>query len=235
MNLRTGMSEKRRSIDERYFVSKTSAELAFWESRLQQQGVLSNDHFEYFYTDHFGLQKDFYRDKTILDIGCGPRGSLEWATQARTCIGLDPLAEAYRHLGTDRHTMHYVAGGGEQIPFPDACIDVVCSFNSLDHVDGLDAVIAEIIRVLSANGLFLLLTDIHLHPTVLEPMAYSWNVVEKFLPALEIIQEQHFEYSVKSAEGFGDIYQSLRQSVLYNHADPTERYGILSAQFYKRA
>lgn len=214
---------------------KTGAELAFWESRLQQQGVLSNDHFEYFYTDHFGLEKVFYRNKTILDIGCGPRGSLEWATQARLRVGLDPLADAYRRLGTDRHTMQYVACGAEYIPFPDSSFDVVCSFNSLDHVDDLDAVIAEIIRVLAADGLFLLLTDIHLHPTVLEPMAYSWNIVEKFLPALDIVQQQHFEYSVKSAEGFGDIYQSLRQSVPYNHADPTDRYGILSARFHKRA
>ena len=50
----------------------------------------------------------------------------------------------------------------------------------------------------------------------------SWNVVEKFLPALEVVQQQHFEYSVKSAEGFGDMYQSLRHSVLYNHADTTD-------------
>jgi ubiquinone/menaquinone biosynthesis C-methylase UbiE len=214
---------------------KAEAELAFWESRLQQQGVLSNDHFEYFYTAQFRLDRAFYRNKAMLDIGCGPRGSLEWATQARMRIGLDPLAEAYRRLGTDHHAMQYVASGAEHIPFPDAFFDVVSSFNSLDHVEDLDKVIAEIIRVLGANGLFLLLTDIHLHPTILEPIAYSWNVVEKFLPALEVVEQHHFEYSVRSAEGFGDMYQSLRQGVVYNHADTNERYGILAAQFRKRA
>lgn len=131
--------------------------------------------------------------------------------------------------------MRYVASGAEQIPFPDAYFDVVCSFNSLDHVDDLNRVIGEIIRVLASNGLFLLLTDIHRQPTVLEPVACSWNVVEKFLPALEVVEERHFEYSVRSAEGFGDIYQSLRQGVVYDHADPTDRYGILAAKFRKRA
>ena len=211
---------------------KEDAELAFWESRASQQGVLSNDHFAYFYTTHFGLDPAFYQDKSILDIGCGPRGSLEWATQARERVGLDPLADAYRRLGTDRHAMRYVACGAERIPFPDASFDIVCSLNSLDHVDDLDAVTAEIIRVLAPGGLFLLLTDIHRHPTILEPAAYSWDIVETFLPALEIIQQRHFEYSAWSAEGFGDIYQSLRRGVSYNHDDPTERYGILSARFH---
>lgn len=214
--------------------TKERAELAFWESRIRQQGVLRNDHFEYFYTTQFGLDPAFYQDKKLLDIGSGPRGSLEWAAQARVRVGLDPLAEAYRRLGTDRHSMLYVAGGAEHIPFPDAFFDVVSSFNSLDHVDDLDPVIEEIIRVLRPGGLFLLLTDIHRQPTVLEPTVYSWNIVESFLPALEIVAQTHVEYSVRSAEGFGDMYQSLRQAVPYNHADPAERYGILAAQFRKR-
>lgn len=213
---------------------KQNAELAFWESRVQQQGVLSNDHFEYFYTAHFGLDRAFYRDKRILDIGCGPRGSLEWVTEARTCVGLDPLAESYRRLGTDRHAMQYVACGAEQIPFPDSSFDIVCSLNSLDHVDDLDRVIAEIVRMVDFGGIFLLLTDVHRHPTVLEPASFFWDIVEKFQPALELVEQYHFEYSAWSEEEFGDIYRSLRQEIPYNHADLTERYGILSAKFSKR-
>jgi ubiquinone/menaquinone biosynthesis C-methylase UbiE len=210
---------------------KENAELAFWESRVQLQGVLSNDHFAYFYTTHFGLERGFYQDKRVLDIGCGPRGSLEWATEARTRIGLDPLAAAYHSLGTDRHAMEYVAGGAEQIPFPDASFDVVSSFNSLDHVDDLERVIPEIIRVIAPGGVLLLITDIHHLPTTLEPATFSWNIVARFPPTLKVVEERHFEYSAWSAEGFGDIYQSLRQGVAYDHADPTERYGILSARF----
>jgi ubiquinone/menaquinone biosynthesis C-methylase UbiE len=147
---------------------------------------------------------------------------------------LDPLANAYRRLGTERHSMQYVTGGAEHIPFPNAYFDIVCSLNSLDHVDDLDLMIAEIVRVVAPEGIFLLLTDIHSQPTVLEPTAYSWNIDEKFLSKLGIIEQRHFEYSVWSEEGFRDIYQSLRQGISYDHADPTERYGILSARFLKR-
>src|SRR5678810_563701 len=44
---------------------KAQAELAFWESRIRQQGILRNDHFEYFYTTLFGLDKPYYRETTM--------------------------------------------------------------------------------------------------------------------------------------------------------------------------
>jgi ubiquinone/menaquinone biosynthesis C-methylase UbiE len=135
---------------------KADAEIAFWKSRLQKQGVLTNDHFEYFYTTHFGLEKVFYRGKRIVDIGCGPRGSLEWATEADIRIGIDPLARMYRQLGTNCHSMQYVACGAENLPFSNGTFDVVSSFNSLDHVDDLNKVIDEISRVLTPQGYFLL-------------------------------------------------------------------------------
>jgi ubiquinone/menaquinone biosynthesis C-methylase UbiE len=213
---------------------KAEAELVFWENRLKHQGVLTNDHFEYFYTTHFGFKKAFYHGKKLLDIGCGPRGSLEWATEAGIRIGIDPLAKEYRRLGTNRHSMQYVACGAENLPFTDDSFDVVCSLNSLDHVDDLDKVVDEISRVLAPRGYFLLLTDIHRHPTVLEPIAYSWDVVARFLPELEVVKQRQIEYTSFSPEGFGDIYQSLRRGTLYNHNDTRERNGILSAKFRKR-
>lgn len=62
-------------------------------------------------------------------------------------VGLDPLVDGYRALGIGQHKMTYVKGGSEKIPFPDGHFDIVTSFNSLDHVDNLDATVAEITRV----------------------------------------------------------------------------------------
>jgi SAM-dependent methyltransferase len=213
---------------------KAAAELAFWRSRLNGQGTLTNDHYEHFYTTHFGWDQTFYRGKRILDIGCGPRGSLEWATGAGLRIGLDPLASAYRQLGAKRHSMYYVTGGAERLPFAAEAFDVVCAFNALDHVDDLTPVIGEIKRVLASQGAFLLISEIHRRPTVLEPSAYSWDIVARFQPELEIVEQSQVEYTVFSPEGFGDIYQSLRRGTPYNHGDVNERTGILSAKLRKR-
>ena len=214
---------------------KEEAELAFWQSRLKLQGVLSNDHYEYFYTTHFGLAKEYYSGKKILDIGCGPRGSLEWADVSEFRIGVDPLAFAYRNLGSRLHAMKYVACVAETLPFATGSFDIVCSLNSLDHVDDLNRVKNEIIRVISPGGIFLLITDIHRLPTILEPSAYLWDIVDQFLPAFELVEKREIEITVFSPEGFGDIYQSLKQDTQFNHNNTLERNGGLSAMFRKCA
>jgi len=129
---------------------KGQHELQYWLQRRSAEGELDNSHYVELYTTRFAISKDFYRGKRILDIGCGPRGSLEWAEMAAERVGLDPLAREYMKLGADRHQMNYVASGAEAMPFPKAYFDVVCSFNSLDHVANLDRTIGEIKRVTKA-------------------------------------------------------------------------------------
>jgi glycosyltransferase involved in cell wall biosynthesis/SAM-dependent methyltransferase len=155
--------------------------------------VLKNTHFEYFYTTHFGLDRAFYEGKKVLDVGCGPRGSLEWADMAAQRVGLDPLAHAYREVGTAQHRMIYVAAGAEAIPFPDGHFDLVTSFNSLDHVDDLDRAIGEITRVLARGGLFLLLTDIRDRPTIREPQVFSADVLDRFAPGLKLLDVKQYD------------------------------------------
>lgn len=206
---------------------KGASELRYWAAAKEKEAVLHNSWYEYFYTTHFGLTRDDYRGKKVLDIGCGPRGSLEWADMAAERVGVDPLAESYRALGADRHKMTYVAASSDAMPFPDRHFDFVCSFNSLDHVDDLQATIEEIGRVTAPGGLFLLLTDVNHPPTVCEPVSLSWDIVDQFRRFFMLVREEHYE---KKAAG---MYQSLRAGERYDHTNPEPRYGILSAQFAK--
>lgn len=201
---------------------KSRHELIYWIGRKVEEGILSNLHYKYFYTEHFGLDKSFYNGKKLLDIGCGPRGSLEWANMASERIGLDPLVESYKALGINKHKMKYVNGKAEDIPFEDGHFDVVSSFNSLDHTDDLDRAISEIKRVLAPRGLFLLLTDVNHDPTICEPIRFSWTIVSKFSPDLRIVNERHFE------KYHGGMYESILANVSYDHLNLRKRYGILS-------
>ncbi len=139
-------------------------------------------------------------------------------------VGLDPLARHYRRLGADNHKMKYVTGYSEEIPFPDEYFAVVSSFNSLDHVDNLDQTVREIIRIIAPGGVFLLLTDIHPLPTMCEPIVLSWDVVENFAGRLRLVEIRQYE---KLA---GGMYRSIQAGIHYNHADPSSRYGIVSAK-----
>ena len=214
-------------IAAKYFPTrwKEYNELRYWKKREASDGVLANDHYEFFYTEHFGLEKSFYAGKRILDIGCGPRGSLEWADNALQRVGLDPLADEYLKIGADKHQMEYVAEGSEEMPFEDNYFDVICSFNSIDHVEDLDKTIAEIKRVIKKDGTFLLLTDVNHKPTPTEPQEISWDLADKFLPEFEIVQRHKFEKTQDA------MYRSLKERAEYDEQNTEDRYGILSAMF----
>jgi len=208
---------------------KEQSALNYWKERKKKEGRLKNSHFEQFYTTHFNIIPDFYNGKKILDIGCGARGSLEWAKGAAERVGLDPLADEYFKLEGKHHFMKYVKGYSESIPFGNDYFDVVCSLNSFDHVDDLKKSISEIKRVINKGGLFLLLTDMHVFPTLREPQVFSWDVVNKFEPELRIVDEKHFEKALDSR----GIYEGVLAGIEFDHSRKDGRYGIILAKFEK--
>ena len=176
-------------------------------------------HYEYFFTTFFGLNAEDYAGAAVLDIGCGPCGSLEWAREARQRVGLDPLADKYRKLADDNQAMTYCSAPSEAIPFADGHFDVVTSFNSLDHVDDVDTTIREIKRVTAAR--ILLIVEIGHAPTPTEPHFLDEGVVAKFAP----------EFSPLGMRLFGvradhNLYASLKDGVPYLKGEA----GILAAR-----
>ncbi|AGA11130.1 class I SAM-dependent methyltransferase [Sinorhizobium meliloti] len=160
---------------------KKSSEYIYWWRRWKsEKRKLLNSHYEYFYTEYFDVPKIFYEDKKVIDIGCGPRGSLEWVPDTTTAVGLDPLVDQYARFGISDHKAIYISSGAESIPVPTESFDCVFAFNSLDHVTNVDACIAEVRRILKPSGLFLFMVEINHQPTVQEPHTLSASVVEKF-------------------------------------------------------
>lgn len=209
--------------------AKKLDELTFWKIVRSKEGDLSNRSFVTYYTDHFGVDLSFYQGKRILDLGCGPRGSLEWADMAAERVGLDPLVNDYRRLGIDRHKMTYVSAPAEDIPFATGHFDIVTSFNSLDHVDDLDAVLSEIGRVTKPGGALLLITEVNHAPTISEPQSFSWGITDRLESEWELRRERRFE---RLDSG---IYQSIDAAQPYRSEDPTPRPGLLSAMLVRRA
>jgi SAM-dependent methyltransferase/GT2 family glycosyltransferase len=170
--------------------SKSDAEFAYWAGRRRAEGVLANAHYERVYTTSFGLRRTDFAGKRVLDIGCGPRGSLEWAAEAAERVGLDPLVGRYRQLGIDDHAMAYVEGGAEAIPFPDGHFDIVAALNALDHVDDVDAAIREMTRVAKQGAIGLLLVEVNHPATATEPHSLDWDLIRRF-DEWEILSERH--------------------------------------------
>ena len=204
---------------------KEYAELKYWKKRKEKEGELSNEHYKYYYTTHFDLSVEDYNSQRVLDIGCGPRGSLEWADLSEERVGLDPLADEYLKLGAKDHEMEYVSSPSEAIPFPDAHFDIVCAFNSLDHVADLQKTISEIKRVTKSGGLFLLLVEINHEPTNCEPHMITPQIVDEFKPEFEPKSLKVYKPDERG------LYESIEQNRLYSDPAKVTEPGWLSVKF----
>ena len=162
---------------------KHAREFRFWRKRWRNEGrTLRHGHYEALFLGMAG-EKDqsFLRNQVVADFGCGPRGSLCWATEARERIGIDVLADAYLHLGADRHNMRYVRSTESEIPLSDASVDVLCTLNALDHVRNLPVICAELLRILKPGGTFIGSFNLNEPPTVTEPQTLTPEVLEQHL------------------------------------------------------
>ncbi len=101
-----------------------------------------------------------WRGRRVLDLGCAGGFMAEaMAARGASVTGIDPASRAVaaartRSRGTGSG-IDYLVAMGEHLPFPRASFDTVVCVDVLEHVRDLDAVIAEIGRVLQPGGLFL--------------------------------------------------------------------------------
>lgn len=134
---------------------------------LQNQGVMSYAMWQYtkgeetikFYLD-FCSQEDMFKDKTIVDIGCGAAGkSLYYASRgAKKVIGVEIL-EKYREEATAlanelnlADKFDFVCADAAALPFENGSIDTIIMNDAMEHVANPEAVIDECLRVLSKGG-----------------------------------------------------------------------------------
>jgi len=140
---------------------RDKAELDFWKKHLNnfnafylKQEYLENLRQEYFnvYCYYLKLNKDSFKDKVLVDIGCGPHGA-SGLFKARKKIGVDILSNRYKkEFDLSWHDMEYLDCQSENIQLADNFADVAISRNALDFVDDFVKTIQEIHRILKKGG-----------------------------------------------------------------------------------
>lgn len=95
--------------------------------------------------------------KMVLDVACGEGyGSAMLARCATQVIGVDIAPEAVAHASqtyAGQNNLEFRLGSATAIPLPDASVDVVVSFETIEHLDQQEEMISEIRRVLRPDGL----------------------------------------------------------------------------------
>lgn len=124
----------------------------------------------------------------VLDVGCG--GGLlaeQFASLGCVVTGIDQsvptLNAAKAHAAKSGLNIQYIESTGEKLPFEAAKFDIVCCCDVLEHVDDIDAVIAEISRVLKPGGIlfFDTINRTLISNLVAIKMAQDWKLT-RFLP-----------------------------------------------------
>ena len=99
------------------------------------------------------------RDKVVLDIACGEGyGSNLMADYAKRVIGVD-MADKVISDASQKYckpNLGFVVGDAAQIPLPDNSVEVIISFETLEHHTKHQEMFKEIIRVLKRDGFMIM-------------------------------------------------------------------------------
>jgi SAM-dependent methyltransferase len=188
----------------RYHLSKkNTAELTFWRGRLKvDKGKFNNSFYERMMLAMAEESNDnFLKGKIVADFGCGPRGSLVWASSASLRIGIDVIADRYANEFTDNiisHEMIYLKSTENVIPLPSDFVDIMFTLNAMDHVDNFSVMCNEIMRVIKPGGQFIGSFNLEGPVSTYEPQQLNENIIKENL--LNNLEVQSYRISKKGPE-----------------------------------
>jgi ubiquinone/menaquinone biosynthesis C-methylase UbiE len=167
------------------FVGKTAAEMRYWQNRHRTEGgAFEVGNYREVMLAMLGESGDaFLHGKVLADFGCGPRGTLRWATGAAFRFGIDVLAQRYVESFPELagHDTVYVACSEQVIPMPSASVDILITMNALDHVSDLGAICSELLRILKPGGVFAGSFNLNERATAAEPQTLTEELLERVL------------------------------------------------------
>ncbi len=105
------------------------------------------------------LARGLVSGKKVLDIASGEGyGSAILAQQAQHVTGVDISEQAVdaARAKYQKENLEYLCGSVTSIPLPDHAVDVVVSFETIEHLTEHDAMLSEIRRVLHPQGLLII-------------------------------------------------------------------------------
>lgn len=115
---------------------------------------------KYEHLHRYCLALDWARGKVVLDVASGEGyGSVILAEVAAKVVGIDLSGECVRYATQryrDCHNLSFVTGSCGELPLQDHSVDLVTSFETIEHHDRHQDMLNEIKRVLKPEGALLL-------------------------------------------------------------------------------
>jgi ubiquinone/menaquinone biosynthesis C-methylase UbiE len=194
-----------------YSVKETKAnKLPFTGERFtpETKGKIELEHLHrYLFTNAFT------QNRVILDIACGEGyGSYIMAHNASYVIGVDNSEGTISHARA-KYTLNnlaFMVGSCLKIPVNDGKIDVVVSFETIEHHNQHEEMLKEIKRVLKPGGLLIISSPDKYEHSDKTVYTNPWHVKELYRKEFEDLLGNFFKY--KTLLGQKVIYGSILAS-----------------------
>ena len=135
--------------------------------------------------------------KSVVDIACGEGyGANLLAQVARSVRGVDISGEALAHA-TGKYkkaNLSFIQGSASAIPINNASVDVVTSFETIEHHPHHAEMMTEIKRVLRPDGLLIISSPDKLHYTDIGGADNPFHVKELYKEEFQALLESHFDH-----------------------------------------
>ncbi len=145
--------------------------------------------------------------RDVLDIACGEGyGSALLAQSARRVVGVDIDAEAVGHARrtyAGRANLAFETGSADAIPLQPGSVDVVVSFETIEHHDRHEEMLAEIKRVLRPGGRLIISSPDKRTYSDEPGNVNEYHVKELYLEEFRDLLERHFRHVVLYGQRLG--------------------------------
>lgn len=117
------------------------------------------------YDEHivrYEFAQQFVPGKTVLDIACGSGYGAAALLQAgaKKVIGIDADQEAIKEAQQQFQAadLEFMVGDATALPLADNSVEVITSFETIEHIPNYEGYVSELVRVLTGEGVALIST-----------------------------------------------------------------------------
>lgn len=188
------------------------------------------------YTDFQGLELSYFlkdvlplvkgiKRIVLLDSGCGG-GNIPSFFKDRfpawEIIGIDISGDALSIASKRFPQITFIKSPAHKVPKPDKSIDIVTSFDSLEHYENIDEVLSEINRVLKKGGIFYVSVPLEKQfPTLYWVMyKFGWRGKKHFAGHVNFFNHKDLIKKVES-HGFQVKKKRFSYHLMFSIADVT--------------
>lgn len=136
------------------------------------------------------------KNKRVLDIASGEGyGTSLISKEADFVVGVDISEEAVKHANEKyaNNKIQFKCGNAAAIPIESASVDVVVSFETIEHITGQEEFLREIKRVLTPSGMLIISTPDKKIYTQRDP-DNSFHVKELFTDEFALLIKKYFTF-----------------------------------------